>query len=112
MDCLMPIAATKSVTLCASMKNCFPIGESRCDLLNLLVANQPHGSPVSAWGGGVNKHLPLFCARRDPTDNKWYFIDPYGIYASGSCYPSFNTPVNSPCARYPVMWKGGKAQYP
>jgi hypothetical protein len=65
-----------------------------------------------AWGGGVNTHLHLFCARRDPTDNKWYFIDPYGIYASGSCYPAFNTPVNSPCARYPVMWNGGKAQYP
>jgi hypothetical protein len=70
-------------------------------------------TPASyAWGGGVNTHLHLFCARRDPTDNKWYFIDPYGIYASGSCYPAFNTPVNSPCARYPVMWNGGKAQYP
>jgi len=64
------------------------------------------------WGGGVNTHLHLFCARRDTTDNQWYFIDPYGIYASGSCYPAFNTPISSPCARYPVMWKGGKAQYP
>ena len=23
-----------------------------------------------------------------------------------------NTPINSPCARYPVMWKGGKAHFP
>src|SRR5262249_9662203 len=30
------------------------------------------------WGGGVNTHLHIFFARRDPTDNEWYFIDPYG----------------------------------
>jgi len=64
------------------------------------------------WGGGVNTHLHIFFARRDPTDNEWYFFDPYGIYASGSCYPALNTPITTPCARYPDMWKGGKAQYP
>ena len=49
---------------------------------------------VQLWGGGVNTHLHIFFARRDPTDNEWYFIDPYGIYASGGCYPDFNTPIN------------------
>jgi hypothetical protein len=63
------------------------------------------------WGGGVNTHLHIFFARRDSTDNEWYFIDPYGIYASGSCYPGLNTPIQTPCARYPIAWKGGKAQY-
>ena len=64
------------------------------------------------WGGGVNTHLHIFFARRDPTDNEWYFIDPYGIYSSGGCYPGFNQAINSSCARYPVMWVGQKAQYP
>jgi hypothetical protein len=64
------------------------------------------------WGGGVNTHLHVFYARKDPVDNQWYFIDPYGIYSSGGCYPGFNTPINTPCARYPVMWKGHMAQYP
>lgn len=63
------------------------------------------------WGGGVNTHLHIFFARRDPSDNEWYFIDPYGIYSSGGCYPALDTPVTTPCARYPVAWKGGKAQY-
>lgn len=64
------------------------------------------------WGGGDNNHLHIFFARRDPTDNEWYFIDPYGIYSSGGCYPGFNTQISTPCARYPVAWVGGKAQYP
>ncbi len=64
------------------------------------------------WGGGVNTHLHIFFARKDPSDQQWYFIDPYGIYASGGCYPGFNTAINTPCARYPVMWKGRKVQYP
>jgi hypothetical protein len=62
-------------------------------------------------GGGVNTHPHIFFARRDPTNNEWYFIDPYGIYASGGCYPALNTAINTPCARYPAAWKGGKAQY-
>ena len=64
-----------------------------------------------SWGGGVNTHLHIFFARRDPTDNEWYFIDPYGIYSSGACYPALNTPIQTPCARYPIAWKAGKAQY-
>lgn len=63
------------------------------------------------WGGGVNTHLHIFFARHDPTDNEWYFIDPYGVYAPDNCYPALNRPINTPCARYPVAWKGGKAQY-
>ena len=65
------------------------------------------------WGGGVNTHLHIFFARRDPSDNEWYFIDPYGIYGPPGCYPSTLTdPITTACARYPISWKGGKPQYP
>jgi hypothetical protein len=64
------------------------------------------------WGGKDNTHLHIFFARRDPTDNEWYFIDPYGIYGPPSCYPTALTdPVTTSCARYPVAWKGGKPAY-
>ena len=63
--------------------------------------------------GGPNTHLHIFWARRDPTDNEWYFFDPYGIYALPTCYPAGVTgAITTPCARYPVAWKGGKPQYP
>ncbi|HKD95842.1 MAG TPA: M23 family metallopeptidase [Gaiellaceae bacterium] len=70
--------------------------------------------PVNGWtwGGTPNTHLHVFFARRDPTDNQWYFIDPYGIYSSGGCYPALDTPITTPCARYPIAWKGHKAAYP
>lgn len=68
-------------------------------------------SATYTWGGGVNTHLHIFFARRDPADNEWYFIDPYGIYASGSCYPALNTAITTDCARYPIAWKGKQAQY-
>ena len=58
--------------------------------------------------GGPNTHLHMFTARRDPTDNEYYFIDPYGLYASPPCYPS--TPGGNsggPCARYPNIWGDG-----
>ena len=66
-----------------------------------------------SWGGKVNTHLHIFFARRDPTDNEWYFIDPYGIYGPPSCYPpTFADPINISCARYSIAWKGGNPQYP
>lgn len=55
--------------------------------------------------GGPNTHLHFFVTRRDPTDNQYYFIDPYGIYSVPGCYPS--TPggiASGPCARYPNIW--------
>jgi hypothetical protein len=65
------------------------------------------------WGGVANTHLHIFFARRDPTDEEWYFIDPYGIYAPPSCYPSpMTSKVTTPCARYPIAWKGAQPQYP
>ncbi len=58
--------------------------------------------------GGPNNHLHLFTARRDPTDNEYYFIDPYGIYASPPCYPSAaGGNSGGPCARYPNIWGDG-----
>ncbi len=80
-------------------------GPGGCGCTNTTTSNW-------VWGGGVNTHLHLFTARRDPSDNEWYFVDPYGIYSSGGCYPGMNTPITTPCARYPILWKGGKAQYP
>jgi len=65
------------------------------------------------WGAGSNTHLHIFFCRRDLTNNEWYFIDPYGIYGPPSCYPANVTDsITTPCARYPIAWKGGKPQYP
>lgn len=61
----------------------------------------------------TNIHLHVFWARRDPANKKWYFFDPYGIYAKPDCYPNGTTDsLNTPCARYPVVWKDGKPQLP
>jgi len=61
----------------------------------------------------TNIHLHVFWARRDPSDKKWYFFDPYGIYAKPGCYPKGITdPLNTPCSRYPEAWKDGKPQLP
>ena len=92
--------------------------------LSLLGKNVSRGQMI-AWAGNTgpggkkgtsespNTHLHIFWAHRDPSDSKWYFFDPYGIYAKPDCYPAKVTdPVNTPCARYPVVWKDGKPQYP
>jgi murein DD-endopeptidase MepM/ murein hydrolase activator NlpD len=63
-------------------------------------------------GGAVNTHVHVFFAHRDPADKKFYFFDPYGIYATPDCYPSGITdPLNNACVRYPVVWKGAKPQF-
>lgn len=62
-------------------------------------------------GTGANTHLHIFWARRDATDKKWYFFDPYGIYAGPACYPAGLTDAVKG-ARYPIVWKDGKPQYP
>jgi hypothetical protein len=60
-----------------------------------------------------NTHLHIFFTRRDPTNNGWYFIDPYGIYASPACYPGpVNVAATGPCVRYGVSWNNGTPQYP
>lgn len=92
--------------------------------MSLLGKNVTRGQAL-AWTGntgpggkkgtssGANTHLHIFWARRDPTDKKWYFFDPYGVYAGPACYPSGVTdPVTGNHARYPVVWKDGKPQYP
>lgn len=63
--------------------------------------------------GGSNTHLHVFFARRDPSDQHWYFIDPYGIYGPPACYPPRLTdPLTGPCVRYPVAWAGGRPRFP
>jgi len=63
--------------------------------------------------GGPNTHLHIFFARRDPSNNEWYFFDPYGIYALPECYPAGVTgTLGGPCVRYPVAWSGGRPAYP
>lgn len=92
-------------------KNSEKIDES---LLNKTVA----AGQTIAWagrtgpGGSAGIHLHIFFAKRDPADNRWYFFDPYGIYAYGSCYPStVDGAITSPCARYPTSWKNGQPGY-
>jgi len=69
---------------------------------------------------GRNIHLHMMFAKRDPVDDtwyndkdKWYIIDPYGIYSKRDCYPTeLDDPINTPCSRYQVFWKDGIAKYP
>lgn len=61
----------------------------------------------------TNVHLHIFFTHRDPTNNQYYFFDPYGIFAQQKCYPSAITgAIGGVCARYPNAWKGGRPQYP
>jgi hypothetical protein len=63
--------------------------------------------------GDPNTHLHVFFAHRDPTDQRWYFFDPYGIYGPPACYPQRLTDVVAgPCVRYPVAWAGGRPHFP
>jgi len=63
--------------------------------------------------GDPNTHLHVFFAHRDPTDQRWYLFDPYGIYGPPACYPPRLTdPIAGPCARYPVAWAGGRPRFP
>ena len=56
----------------------------------------------------VNTHLHIFFSHRDPIDSRWYFFDPYGIYAYGDCYPAaVDAATTNSCNRYPVTWKNG-----
>lgn len=60
-----------------------------------------------------NIHLHIYFAKRDLNDDKWYLIDPYGIYSQRDCYPTdLDDPINTPCSRYQVFWKDGIAKYP
>ena len=61
----------------------------------------------------TNVHLHIFFTHRDPTNNQFYFFDPYGIFAERKCYPSGITDnIGGVCARYTNVWKGGHPQYP
>ena len=72
----------------------------------------PGGCGCMSGGAGPNTHLHIFFAHRDPVDNKWYFIDPYGIYAYPDFYPAaVNGVINKACARYPISWKTGNPTY-
>lgn len=62
--------------------------------------------------GGPNTHLHIFWTRRD-ANGRWYFYDPYGIYAPPDAYPAGVTDAPSgPCVRYPVGWRNNRPQYP
>ncbi len=93
--------------------------------MNLLGQTVSAGQ-VIAWSGctgpggcgcmngysGPNTHLHIFFAHKDPTDNRWYFIDPYGIYSYPDCYPAAaDGSINTSCARYPITWKGASPKY-
>jgi hypothetical protein len=76
----------------------------------------PGGCGCAGGGSGPNHHLHIFFAHRDPTDDRWYFFDPYGIYGPSECYPTRDDadsdPPETPCARYPVAWLGGRPRLP
>jgi hypothetical protein len=76
----------------------------------------PGGCGCATGGSGPNHHLHIFFAHRDPTDDQWYFIDPYGIYGPTECYPTRNdadgASAATPCARYPSAWAGGAPRIP
>lgn len=77
------------------------------------IPKDPANDPVGSAGTGPNTHLHIFFARRDLTNNLWYFIDPYGMYAPSACYPAGMTDaLPGACARYPIAWQGGQPSYP
>ena len=54
-----------------------------------------------AKGLGVEEGI----TRRDPSDNRYYFVDPYGIYAMPPCYPAqMGSTATGTCGRYPNLW--------
>jgi hypothetical protein len=63
-------------------------------------------------GSGQNHHLHIKFAQRNPEDGLWYLFDPYGIYATPSCYADgVDDPLGS-CARYPTVWRNGRPRKP
>jgi hypothetical protein len=82
------------------------------DVLGWAGDTGPGGCGCTGGGKGPNTHLHLFFAHRSPSDQRWYFFEPYGIYGTPDCYPSaVDGDINTACSRYPVSWKGGKPQY-
>jgi hypothetical protein len=72
----------------------------------------PGGCGCMTNGSGPNTHLHIFFAHEDDTDNRWYFIDPYGIYSYPDCYPkAVDGASTNSCARYPVSWKNGQPAF-
>lgn len=73
----------------------------------------PGGQIAAGDPGAPNTHLHIFFARRDPTDNAWYFFDPYGIYGAPACYPKGITdPIERSCARFSIAWRNDHPQRP
>ncbi len=73
----------------------------------------PGNKSVGEGGLGPNTHLHIFSARRDPANDRWYLIDPYGMYAPSGCYPAgLEDPLPAACARYSVAWLGGVPSLP
>jgi hypothetical protein len=83
---------------------------SRGQLLAYAGMTGPGGGRVA---GQINTHLHIFWAYRDPSNDQWYFFDPYGIYALPDCYPAGITDaLGGDCVRYPIAWLDGRPQYP
>jgi len=77
--------------------------------------HRPGRLPLHAGAADEPEHAPAhFFCYRDPADNRWYFIDPYGIFAYPK--PGYSSGVTAAasgaCVRYSVGWKGGHPQYP
>jgi hypothetical protein len=73
----------------------------------------PGGQIADANPNHPNTHLHVFFARRDPSNERWYFFDPYGAYGAPACYPQGLTErIDADCARYSIAWKDGHPQRP
>ncbi|KAG0633756.1 hypothetical protein HOY80DRAFT_588438 [Tuber brumale] len=79
--------------------------------LGVAGSTGPGGCGCIFGGSKANNHLHIFFAKKNGA-GKWYFFDPYGIYAPPECYPTSNDVsiplTDTSCARYPSGWKGGK----
>ena len=98
---------------------------TNAQIIAVAVNQQVTAGKVLGWAGdtgpggngsnnaSTNTHLHVFFAVRDPSNNQFYFLDPYGISGIPSCYPTATTgSTGGICARYPIAWKGGTPQYP
>ena len=76
-------------------------------------AGQPGPGGQGSNNAPTNHELHIFFTVKDPANSQFYCLDPYGIYAYPGCYPAATTgATGGVCARYPIAWKGGSAQYP
>ena len=69
-------------------------------------------SAVSEKGLATPPTLQIFVTRREKNGDKWFLVDPYGIYAKRDCYPSNITGRVDISCRYSQAWHRNRPQFP